>query len=152
MIAVLCFPTKCLQITDVENDDVLRNIPVKEGQVIVYHSIHSVSNTPLEEHLAIQGKELSLKEVRYIDQGGAGMPEYGYGSEVFENKGDYFVISNFQRVFPEIIFNIQEKYKNRLVVGQKGYDLTSMVPNNKRIAIGINYVPNIYRWLEEGIF
>lgn len=149
ILLILVFkPVQTLVIRRYEPKDmkahgqILRVLPIKDGEVFILTSIHSVSKTPIEEFIYPEEGAMKLKEVRYVDQGGAGMPEYNWGTkEKFENKGDYFVISGFDRSFKELVLNIQILYKNKLTIGRKELDLTNVVKDGKRIILSIESVP-----------
>lgn len=145
-IARLFYPIQCLTIRSydppVENHlGLIKAIPMKEGEVFIASNIHSVSLTPLKEYFYPADGKIALQEVRYVDQGGAGMPEYEWGSnEKFENKGDYFVISGFDRSFKELIINVQKDYDNKLLFpnkGQREIKFIDFVKDQSRVALKI---------------
>ncbi|WP_105619498.1 DUF1850 domain-containing protein [Vallitalea okinawensis] len=147
VIMYLLIPIQCFVITDLEKNHIVKVIPIIEDEIVVYRYIHSVSKTPIEEYLVAINKEIALQEVRYIDQGGAGMPEYGYGDEEFENMGDYFVIRNFNRSFEEVVINVQDKYENEFIFEDSRVFLPDVIENNKRILIKIDDLPRGQIWL-----
>lgn len=149
-LLILIYPKNCVLVEYLEEEKPVLALSLGKDEVLQYHSIHSVTGTPLEELFTVSDKELKLKEVRYTDQGGAGLPEYGYGEEEFRNMGDYFSISNFDRSFKEIIYTIQQPYENRIIIRNTTYELTELIPHNKRARLSVVSVPNIYRWFLQG--
>lgn len=154
-VALLVYPIQCLTIRSydprVESHlRLVKGIPMKDGEVFIASNIHSVSLTPLKEYLYPLDGKIALKEVRYVDQGGAGMPEYQWGSnEKFENKGDYFVISGFDRSFKDLIINVQKDYDNKLLFpskGQKELLLTDYVKDQSRVVLKIERL-TIGQWI-----
>lgn len=124
------FKIKCFVITKNHEDKVVYINEVKDGEKIVFSYIHSVSNTPINEILYIDGDKISLQEVRYIDQGGAGMPEFTWGDEVFEKEGKEFVIKNFRRDFEHIPITVQKEYKDILTFENKTLKLDEIIGGN----------------------
>ncbi len=113
-----------------KNHKVVYSEKIKEGTKFTFEYIHSVSKTPIEEELEIKNGCFKLIEVRYIDQGGAGMPEFSYGEEKFEKVGDKFIISNFDRVFQTIPITVQTKYKDTLVFENITLKLDELLEGN----------------------
>lgn len=127
-----------------QNENVVKYISkVNIGDKIEFKYIHSVSKTPITETLEIQNGILALNKVEYIDQGGAGMPEYPRGAEVFESKDGKFIISNFNRKFEQIPIRVQGKYKDELILNNENIKLYQIIENNKVALIETKKVPFI---------
>lgn len=94
----------------------LAMIPVRDGQVAIYTSIHSVSMTPLEETLMVEGSGFKAQKVRYKDQSGAGLPEQAYGEATYRIDGDWMVIEGMDRYYESLSFRINKSYDNQLII------------------------------------
>jgi len=127
-----------------QNENVVKYIQkVNIGDKIEFNYIHSVSKTPITETLEIQNGVLALNKVEYIDQGGAGMPEFPRGKEVFEVKDGKYIISNFDRKFKQIPIRVQEDYKDELTLNNENIKLYQIIENNKVALIETKKVPFI---------
>jgi len=127
-----------------QNENVVKYIrKVNIGDRLEFKYIHSVSKTPITETLEIQNGILALNKVEYVDQGGAGMPEFPRGSEIFEFKDGKYIISNFDRKFEQIPIRVQLKYKDELILNNENIKLYQIIENNKVALIETKKVPFI---------
>lgn len=99
------------------NGRVIDVIKVEDQATMVYHSIHSVTMTRLQETIRIDREQgfISTK-VRYEDQGGAGLPEFPHSGGTFYIEDGWFVLEGYDRVFDELSFQVEKAYDNRLVI------------------------------------
>jgi len=109
------WPSKVMLLENGDGKD-LAIIPVRQGQVAVYTSIHSVSMTPLEETLVVEGSGFLAQKVRYKDQSGAGLPEQAYGGAEYYVEGDWMVIDGMDRYFESLSFRVNKSYDNELII------------------------------------
>lgn len=124
------WPIKTLVMTDGQGHRLML-IPVEEDQQMVYTSIHSVSNTPLEETLTVvEGGFLAVK-VRYKDQSGAGLPEFTYDQAEFYTEDGWLVIEGFDRRYEGLSFRVNQVYDNRLKVNGSEILLYNLVEGSK---------------------
>jgi len=124
------WPIKTLVLNDGEGHP-LMFIPVEEGQEMVYTSIHSVSNTPLEETLVVVDGGFEAVKVRFKDQSGAGLPEYTYNDSDFYTEDGWLVIEGFNRSYESLSFRVNQLYDNRLKVNGSQILLYNLVGGNK---------------------
>lgn len=130
VLSLTLIKIKSFVITKNHESKVVYIDKIKDGEQIIFSYIHSVSKTPIKEILYIDGENISLQEVRYIDQGGAGMPEFTWGDEKFEKDGNEFVIKNFKRDFEHIPITVQKEYKDRLTFENKTLGLDEIIGGN----------------------
>ena len=114
VLLVLLWPTTTLEMRD-KDGSLLSLESVKSGDTMVYHSIHSVSMTRLEETIRFERSlEFVGVKVRYEDQSGAGLPEFPHDGGNFYTENGWFVLEDYNRVYPSLSFRINEAYDNRL--------------------------------------
>ncbi|GAA0181620.1 hypothetical protein SH2C18_41280 [Clostridium sediminicola] len=130
ILSLTSIKIKSFIITKKSEDKIVYVDKIKDNEKIIFSYIHSVSKTPIKEILYINGENISLQEVRYIDQGGAGMPEFTWDDEKFEKEGNEFVIKNFKRYFDHIPITVQKDYRDKLTFENKTLKLDEIISGN----------------------
>ena len=127
----------CMTIRSYDTGNVLFKHEIKPEMVVIFRYIHSVSLTPIEEYLDVNAQGYTLRKVTYIDQGGAGMPEFAFGDQQFTIEDNTFVIKGFDRFFESITINAHEEYKDEIVVDNHNLDLSMLLGKNGRVVLGV---------------
>ena len=134
LIMAAC-PVDTLAVRGFKKGDIRHVSRVSNGDPIVFSYIHSVSKTPIEETLEVSKGLIHLVKVSYIDQGGAGMPEFGWGSEKFKIEDGKFVLEGFQRDFQQINITVQRAYDDRLKIGDHDVELIGIAKEGENISV-----------------
>jgi len=127
----------CVTIQSYDTGKVLFKHEIKPEMVVIFSYIHSVSLTPIEEYLDVNARGYVLRKVTYIDQGGAGMPEFAFGDQQFTIEDNTFVIKGFDRFFESITINVQKEYKDEIAVDNHILDLSMLLGKNGRIVLDV---------------
>ncbi len=110
---------------------------VEPNMTIKFSYIHSVSVSPIEEFLEVTSEGYILRKVVYIDQGGAGMPEFAFGDQEFVIDDNKFVIQGFDRFFESIVINVQKKYEDKITLADNEIDLYKLLNKNGRVILDV---------------
>ncbi len=128
IIVLMLIQVKVILLTQNSEQRLLFIRKVESGEQFSFSYIHSVSKTPITEVLEItDDNTFKVNEVQYIDQGGAGMPEYSWDDEVFEYREGKFILSNFSRIYPQINLTVQKKYKDKLLFNNETIELSNYI-------------------------
>jgi hypothetical protein len=80
--------------------------------------IHSVERCPVREFFRIdENFRIILYETTFASSN-TGLPSALSGNEKFHNEGEFFRISNMERVLPELLVWVHEDYDNTLKIGK----------------------------------
>jgi hypothetical protein len=137
-IFLLLFGLKdCMTIRSNQTNKVLYQSPITQNLGIEFSYIHSVSLTPIIEELNVTQQGFYLQKVIYIDQGGAGMPEFASGKQSFSIEEGKFVIDGFDRFFENIVINVQEKYDDQIKIEETIIDLDQLLGGNGKVILNV---------------
>ncbi len=103
-----------------------------------------MSNTPLEETLAVAKGGFEAVKVRFKDQSGAGLPEYTYDEGKFYTEDGWLVIEGVNRYYERLSFRVNVLYDNKLDVNGSEILLYDLVEGNKG-EVGME-ITNKSRW------
>jgi len=127
----------CMTIRSYDTNTVLFKHQIGPETAIKFSYIHSVSLTPIDEYLDVTIDGFLLRKVEYIDQGGAGMPEFTWDDQQFTIENGKFVIKGFDRFFESIVINVQKKYADVITIGNQKIDLYTLLGENGRIILDV---------------
>ena len=129
--------SNCIIIRSYDTNKILYKSVLKPNMMIEFSYIHSVSLTPIHEYLEVSTDGYILRKVVYIDQGGAGMPEFAYDNQEFTMEDGKFVLSGFDRFYETIVINAQQKYDDTITIDDQTIDLYSLLGENGRIILDV---------------
>lgn len=137
VLVLAACPVDTLAVRGFKKGDIRHVSRVSNGEPIVFSYIHSVSKTPIEETLEVSNGKIRLVKVSYTDQGGAGMPEFEWGSEKFKIEGGKFVLEGFQREFKSMNITVQRAYDDRLEIGDEAIELIQIAREGENIRVSV---------------
>ena len=82
--------------------------------------LHSVENCQVWDHLTISSAYEMIVVATEFAESRTGLPYAAFGKEVFEHRGDHFIIRNMHRLVPEIYQWVNARYKNTLRINGHG--------------------------------
>jgi hypothetical protein len=115
----LCFliSLHVLQIKALREDKVVFMQIVHPNDRFEAGYIHSVERCPVGEFFRIDETfRIILYETTFASSN-TGLPSAASGNETFHNEGDFFRISNMERVLPELLLWVHKDYENTLKIG-----------------------------------
>jgi len=113
--------------------------PVWPGAAMKYHYIHSVEQTPVEEHFAVRRDGFKLKKTVYSSYG-AGLPLEGGD---FSRENGRFVISNQNQLFPRLDYRVSSLPDQYLKIGSSQYNFLEMAEPGQQIIVETYLLPGL---------
>ena len=120
MAALGAWPFQVLLI-----EDMPREHPVFVQRVLPDHQLaigflHSVEHCWVWDHLTISSAYEMIVVATEFAESRTGLPYAAFGKEIFERRGDHFIIRNMHRPVPEIYQWVDARYKNTLRINGQG--------------------------------
>lgn len=128
------------------NRQVVYDTPVRPGTNITINFIHSVQKTPVWEYLVVNDKAdgFRLQSTKY-QSFGVGLP-FMESDGTFRKEGDYFIMDNMNREFPQLHLRTGVGTKLTISIGTDTYPIYEQVPLGSPVDIKV--VP-LYRYFME---
>ena len=112
------FPCHVLRIETVREHQTVFVQRIRPNDTFSTTYIHSVELSPVREYFRVDEYfRIVLYETQFSSCN-TGLPTTLSGDEKLYNNGDYFRISNMDRVVPELDLWVNEKYENGLRLGK----------------------------------
>lgn len=146
-------PAPSLDIRQRDSQELFLALPIHYNEPFTIWYLHSIARRPVEEklHLAPQGA-LVVDETIW-DMNGTGLP---YGPDPgmkFELKDGKYILTNMNRVFPEVVMAIGWVAEHRLIYQGRSLPLARLAPPGTAIRLQVGRHPrwvlayNQIRWL-----
>ncbi|MFZ0241108.1 MAG: DUF1850 domain-containing protein [Desulfobacterales bacterium] len=122
---------------------------VQPGRRLSLGFLHSVENCRIWDHLAIGRAYEMVVVATEFSESRTGLPYAAFGAEVFERRGDGFMIRNMHRLVPEIYQWVDARYENTLRIdGGRDIALASLA-GRTLLHIAVVEMPAVrYAWLK----
>lgn len=110
--------------------------PVKPGDVVIIHYVHSVEKVPVNDTFIVMGDDRLLLRNTTFGSSGAGLPTDSSYNLSHTSNGD-FLIENINRTFDRVNFTVGDITKNHLIVSDNDYPLYQMVPEGLPLTLSL---------------
>lgn len=146
-------PMRTVELYDIPTEKIFRIIVVETQSQMNYSYTHSVSRTPIIEHMKLsEESELITYRVDYKDQSGAGLPEYASEGAVFREEDGWFVIDGLTRSYRSHQIHVNELYNNSLEIEGETIKLYDYYEEKKGlIGIKVKKIPLALFYFKLGI-
>ncbi len=121
---------------------------VAPGQRLSIGFLHSVENCRIWDHLTIGPAYEMVVTATEFSESRTGLPYAAFGEEVFERRGDGFVIRNMHRLVPDMYQWVDARYENTLRIGERREIALASLAGAALLHIAVVEMPAVkYAWL-----
>lgn len=137
-------PAPSLDIRQRDSRQLLLALPMPYDEPFTIWYLHSIARRPVEEKLHLAPQGTLVVDATIWDMNGTGLP---YGPDPgmkFELKDGKYILTNMNRVFPEVVMAIGWVAKHRLIYHDRSLPLAKLAPPGTAIRLQVGRHP---RWV-----
>lgn len=139
-------PASSLDILERDSKRLLAAIPADYGETITIWYMHSIVRRPVLEMLHLEPDGSLMVDGTIYDMNGTGLPYAPEPGEKFELKDGKYILSNMNRVFPEVVLAVGWVAKHKLIIRDRTLPLANVTPPGTAIRLRVGKHPRWFLW------
>ncbi|MGI6129828.1 MAG: DUF1850 domain-containing protein [bacterium] len=141
-------PVKSLEVVARDSEAHLISLPAKAGDEFTIRYLHSVARRSVDESFEIRADGvLNLISTEW-DMNGAGLPYEPEGTMVFTMDKGRYILTNINRLFPEIVQAVGTVAKHEIVYTGRSFPLEKVTPSGTAVRIRTAATPRYMNWYD----